>query len=192
MRFNVLTLFCVFVLSLIVEAKYKRKLAALWKKATKGMTKKEKKQFFRKLFRKVGRGVRKVARGVRRVGRRVIRAGRRVVRRVARVGKNIGKRVVRVGKKVGRGVIRVAKKTARVAKKAAVTIGKGAMMAAKVATSPQVAGIIGMIHPGAGKVLQMAGGLIHRNQGGEEAVEEMPPEVIYEDGGQMAPGMVAQ
>lgn len=189
MRFNILTLLCVFILSLIVEAKYKRKLLTLWKKATKNMTKKEKKLFFKRLFKKVGRGFRKVVRGVRRVGGKVIRAGRRVVRGAVRVGKRIGKRVVRVGKKVGRGVVRVAKKTARIAKKAATTIGKGALMAAKIATSPQVAGIVGMFNPAAGQVLKMAGGLVHRNQGGE-MVEEMPPEVIYEGGGQMAPGMV--
>eukprot|EP00826_Nyctotherus_ovalis_P023176 TRINITY_DN1782_c0_g3_i12.p1 TRINITY_DN1782_c0_g3~~TRINITY_DN1782_c0_g3_i12.p1 ORF type:complete len:106 (+),score=4.70 TRINITY_DN1782_c0_g3_i12:220-537(+) len=68
MRIYTIFLLCVVFLSLMVEAKQKEKLLALYKEATKGLTKEEKKLFFRRLWR-----------GIKRVGRGIIRGARKVI-----------------------------------------------------------------------------------------------------------------
>eukprot|EP00826_Nyctotherus_ovalis_P015369 TRINITY_DN1435_c0_g6_i1.p1 TRINITY_DN1435_c0_g6~~TRINITY_DN1435_c0_g6_i1.p1 ORF type:complete len:118 (+),score=22.29 TRINITY_DN1435_c0_g6_i1:165-518(+) len=64
MRFNITALLCILILSIVAEAKYKQKLLALYKEATKGLTKEEKKMFFKKLFGGISRGISKVAGGI--------------------------------------------------------------------------------------------------------------------------------
>eukprot|EP00826_Nyctotherus_ovalis_P001794 TRINITY_DN1031_c0_g1_i8.p1 TRINITY_DN1031_c0_g1~~TRINITY_DN1031_c0_g1_i8.p1 ORF type:complete len:120 (+),score=23.53 TRINITY_DN1031_c0_g1_i8:251-610(+) len=115
MRFNIVVLLCVLLFSLIAEAKYKRKLLTVYKEATKGLSKEEKKL----IFRKFGRAM-----------------------------KGFGRKIARTAKKAGR------------------AIKKGVKAAAKVALSPQVAGVVGMFNPAAGALLQTAGALV--NGGGQQ------------------------
>eukprot|EP00826_Nyctotherus_ovalis_P054520 TRINITY_DN7148_c0_g1_i15.p3 TRINITY_DN7148_c0_g1~~TRINITY_DN7148_c0_g1_i15.p3 ORF type:complete len:126 (-),score=23.62 TRINITY_DN7148_c0_g1_i15:249-626(-) len=89
MNFNIVTLLCVLILGLVIEAKHKQKLLALYKEATKGLSKEAKRGFFRKLGRRMKRGMRSVGRGI----KKGAKTGVRGIGKFGKTGFNIAKGV---------------------------------------------------------------------------------------------------